>query len=790
MAGRVAQADELFGSPAAWAPGARLRAGPLLEAALSWPPLSLAWRLALGPIVALAVLAVETAVPELAAAPFVLCFVAVVVAAWFGGYVSGSIAVVLTTAVGYYVFRSSDMPRSAAWVAGLYVVASATTAALCTSFRNIALSLKRKREDDRRDAEHLALVLNAGRAGRFEWEPSTDAAEWSRELLDLYGLGREHRGGGYEEWLTSILPEDRPQSRAAITRALETGDFAHEFRICRRGDGAIRWMHARGRVLFDEHGRPQRLVGINVDVTDRKRTEQELRLSEAKLRGSERKFRSVFEQAAIGIARVGFGDARWKDVNEAVCRIVGYSREQLLRTPWPEITHPEDVDLELEQYQQMSRGEIDSYTVEKRFLHGESGQAVWARLTLSLVRDATGRPDYEIAIIEDITARKEAETRLYEVNERLVDADRRKDEFLAVLSHELRNPLAPIRYGVDILDRAPATNEHASRAIRVIERQTRHMTRLIDDLLDVTRISRGKITLHREPLELNALARGTAEDYREVYARSKVHLEVEEASAPVWVHGDRVRLAQAIGNLLHNAAKFTPAGGHAVVSVSRRDGREAVVTVRDDGIGMRSETLAHLFEPFTQAAQSIERTSGGLGLGLALVRGLVEMHGGNVMVTSGGEGRGAEFVITLPLGSEEQRDVPTRVAPNERARARRVLVIEDNVDAAEGLRALLRLDHAEVEVASSGPEGVETARRFLPDVILCDIGLPGLDGYGVARALRADTDERVRSTFLVALSGYALEQDVERSRAAGFDAHLAKPASANALAKMLGAGAA
>ncbi len=367
--------------------------------------------------------------------------------------------------------------------------------------------------------------------------------------------------------------------------------------------------------------------------------------------------------------------------------------------------------------------------------------------------------------------------------EALREANRRKDEFLAMLSHELRNPLAPIRNSLYILERAEPGGAQASRAQAVIERQVQHMTRLIDDLLDVTRISRGKIRLQRERLELNGLVRRVADDHREQFTRNGVALEVAICDEPLHVEGDPTRLAQVVGNLLQNAAKFTPRGGRARLSLRRSAEGSALVQVRDDGAGIAPETLSELFEPFVQAETSLDRSHGGLGLGLALAKNLVELHGGEVRAASPGLGQGAEFTVCLPLApAAEAKQGPASQA-TVTGGARRVLLIEDNVDAAETLREALELGGHRVEVALTGPEGLAKARALKPEVVLCDIGLPQLDGYAVARAIRSDPE--LRSAQLVALSGYALPEDVQRSREAGFDKHMVKPPDMGALQALL-----
>jgi two-component system CheB/CheR fusion protein len=298
---------------------------------------------------------------------------------------------------------------------------------------------------------------------------------------------------------------------------------------------------------------------------------------------------------------------------------------------------------------------------------------------------------------------------------------------------------------------------------------------LVDDLLDVTRISRGKVQLQRERLELRDLVHRAVEDNRWEFARNGIELQLDLPAVPLWIDGDRTRIVQVIGNLLHNSAKFTQAGGKATVSVEANvDLRHAIVRVRDTGVGIAPELLPRVFEPFSQADTTLDRSKGGLGLGLALVKGLVEMHGGTASVESDGLDRGAQFTVRFPLETAELPAAPARVviAPSP---PRRILVIEDNVDAADSLREVLELGEHMVEVAYSGPAGIERAREFLPDVVLCDIGLPDMDGYQVARAMRANP--ALRETTLVALTGYAAPEDITRSREAGFDSHLAKPPS-------------
>ncbi|MCK6530214.1 ATP-binding protein [Myxococcota bacterium] len=354
-------------------------------------------------------------------------------------------------------------------------------------------------------------------------------------------------------------------------------------------------------------------------------------------------------------------------------------------------------------------------------------------------------------------------------------ADQRKDELLAMLAHELRNPLAPIRTAAELLRRRAGADPALRATAATIERQVERQARLIADLLNVTRLARGRIGLQTRRLDLAALVRDSVGDHRRSIEDAGLELDVEVPEEPAFVEGDPTRLAQVLDNLVHNAVKFTDPGGRILVWLRRDEGERRVrVGVRDTGIGIESTLLPEVFTTFTQADRSLDRSRGGLGLGLALVKGMVELHGGWVGASSEGLGKGAEFTFGLPLAeapraraAAEEEPLPGPSPP------RRVLVVEDQADAAYTLRTLLELDGHRVEVAHTGPEGVEAARRFRPDVVLCDIGLPGMDGYAVARALRRDP--ACAGMKLVAVSGYGQEEDRRRSREVGFDEHLTKP---------------
>jgi signal transduction histidine kinase/ActR/RegA family two-component response regulator len=380
-----------------------------------------------------------------------------------------------------------------------------------------------------------------------------------------------------------------------------------------------------------------------------------------------------------------------------------------------------------------------------------------------------------LTLIEDVTERVVTESELRQQAQRLEEANRHKDEFLAMLAHELRNPLAPIRNGIRVLDIAGANNKEARETREMIERQVSHMARLVDDLLDVSRIIRGKVRLQNEPVDLMAIVRQAAQAYGPILADNRIKLSVQCAPEPCWILGDVIRLTQIVSNLLHNANKFTNQGGdvHLTAHVCRDD-KTAIIKVTDSGIGMTPETLAHVFDSFSQAQSTLDRSAGGLGLGLALVKGLTELHSGTVEAYSAGLNQGSEFTVRLPLTDVKPPELPTpQQLECDVQGTGKVLVIEDNRDAAMTMQRLLSHSGYDVTVAFSGPEGVDCALREAPPIVICDIGLPGMDGFNVARALRSEP--ACRDSYLIALSGYGQSEDVRKAKDAGFDLHLIKP---------------
>jgi two-component system, sensor histidine kinase len=382
----------------------------------------------------------------------------------------------------------------------------------------------------------------------------------------------------------------------------------------------------------------------------------------------------------------------------------------------------------------------------------------------------------------ELLATVKALIRLYDRERELREADRQKNEFLAALGHELRNPLGVLSNAFDLL--APSETPESREIRDIIKRQINRMNRLSDDLLDIARLARGQIALQKEPCDFAAIVRDTVEDYRGMFDAGGLRLELVMPTQTALLAGDCTRLAQSVSNVLHNAHKFTEPGGTVTVRLELdRSQQRALLRVRDTGIGMDEETLAHVFEPFSQASATLDQKRTGLGLGLALVRAFIESHGGEVSAASRGPGQGSEFTIRLPLDPTLAKTKPAaeNADPSEITRSYRILIIDDNRLGARALQMFLSKDGHQVEMAFTGPAGVEAARRFRPEVVLCDIALPGLDGFGVAQCLRQELEK----LYLIAVSGYGRDEDQERAQQAGFDAYLTKPLDFRDLEKLL-----
>jgi PAS domain S-box-containing protein len=543
-----------------------------------------------------------------------------------------------------------------------------------------------------------------------------------------------------------------------IPRVLRGESFAGwEARVRRRGASEEKTLSCNGDLVRDAMGRAMLGLVTFRDVTA-------LRLAEGAQRASEERLRLIYELAPVGIAECNL-DGRFLNVNQTLCALTGYSREELLDRTFADITHPDDQAEDLDRFHARREQASDFSWLEKRYVR-KDGSHVWVATRGYFVRDAAGTPRYAIGVALDIRERKLAEQALRE-------ADRRKDEFLAMLAHELRNPLAPMRNALEAFRLLLPPDPQLAQLRDIIDRQVGQLTRMVDDLLDVTRITMGKVRLRREPMNLVAAVERALETVEPLVTVRRHRLDFARPVRPVWVEGDEVRLTQVVANLLGNAAKYTPEGGIISVRLGA-DATEATVEVADNGIGIAAEMLERVFDLFEQDERALDRAEGGLGIGLTLVKKLVELHDGRVAAASAGRGRGARFTVTLPVLRAPADDAPVEArGAGGTGRGRRILVVDDNADAVESLALLLELSGHEVHRAYEGTRAVELARALRPEIALLDLGLPGLDGYAIARALRADP-VTARVT-LIALTGYGQPGDRDRSHAAGFDAHLVKP---------------
>jgi two-component system CheB/CheR fusion protein len=567
-----------------------------------------------------------------------------------------------------------------------------------------------------------------------------------------------------------VAPEYHARMLDALRRKLagEAAPTVYELEVvCKDGRRVPLEVSSR---LIVRGGRPVGVQGIARDVTERRRAERALRDSERMLAQSQRAAHvGSWELDLTNLDDINANPLRWSD---ETYRIFGYEPASVKATNdlFFQAVPPDDRAAIVAAVAQALRGN-QPYEIEHRITRADgAGRVVqqWA----TVERGPDGRPLRMVGTCQDVTERRQIE-------EALREADRRKDEFLAVLSHELRNPLAPIRNGLAVLRQRGDQDPTVGRVLTLMERQVAHAVRLIDDLLDVSRVTHGKIELRKEPVVLADIVARALEEARPAGLEERSHrVEVAVAPEPLLLHADPVRVQQILTNLLTNAAKYTPPGGRISLRVTR-EGGEAVIRVRDDGIGIRPEMLRRIFEMFTQADRVAGRLSEGLGLGLPLVKSLAELHGGTVEAHSDGPGKGSEFVVRLPLTVDGGRwtvDGGKRPSPSIVYRppsTHRILVVDDNRDAVESLAMLLRLDGHEVRVAHDGPRALEAAAAFAPQVVLLDIGMPGMSGYEVARRLRADGGPAC--PLLVAMTGYGQDEDRRRSREAGFDHHLVKP---------------
>jgi PAS domain S-box-containing protein len=600
-------------------------------------------------------------------------------------------------------------------------------------------------------------------------EPDGTCSFLSQSWYDFTGQTPQ-TGLGFGR-LDAVHPDDRVYAHeASAAAAAGQNPIRAEYRM-RRKDGDNRWVIDSAAPRFGADGRFLGYVGSVIDITDRRRAEEQLRESEKRLR-------TIIEQLPAGVG-VADKSGSWTLSNALMERYLPKG----IPSPLPEheprwrAWNEQGGPLEAAQWpgNRALHGETVVPGVEARYTDDE-GRELWMRVSAAPLRDDFGEVMGASVVVQDVTQERSAEHALRE-------ADRRKDEFLATLAHELRNPLAPLRNSVQILRLARGDAEVVGHVYDMLERQVNHMARLVDDLMEVSRITRGKVDLRKESVNLSAVLRSAVETSRPLIDAAQQSLVVSLPDEPLTLVADPVRLAQVVANLLNNASKFTPQGG-GIGLTAHREGSNAVVSVRDNGIGIPTAMLPRVFDLFTQVERPYDHTQGGLGIGLTLVRSLVELHGGSVEAWSEGPGKGSEFLVRLPLAVGEQSPVHAHTDPLP-VTPRRMLVVDDNPDAADSLRILLELLGANVAAVHDGAAALAALDTHKPEVVLLDIGMPGMDGYELARRIRSRAD--APDVMLIALTGWGQEEDRRRSKEAGIDHHLVKPVDIAALERLLAA---
>lgn len=643
---------------------------------------------------------------------------------------------------------------------------------------------------------NFARAQELGQIGWWRLDIRQNILTWSEQNCRIFGAppGAPQT---YETFLAAVHPADRAYVSERWTAALHGAPYDLEHRII--SHGVVKWVREKADLEFDADGVLVGGFGITQDITDRKtagialhwsvRRNELLSNTAARLLqssdvqdvvsnlcaevmrfiGCDVFFNFVVDEGAdrmrlnayAGIEAAQAAEIEWLDFGVAICGCVARDGERIVAE---HISCHEDVRTTL----------IKSYGVEAYCCHPLMSQG---KLIGTLSFGTRSRPAFtpdEIEVMQAVSHLVAMAMARLTMEQALRDSARRKDEFLATLAHELRNPLAPIRTGLHLMRQIGGKDPNAPRVQEIMERQVDHIVRLVDDLMEVSRIRSGKIELKMERLDIAAIIRQAIEASQPFLDASRISLSVRMPERPLHVEGDRVRLTQVVCNLLNNAAKYTEAGGRIEVDAYLGDG-QAVVSVADTGVGIPAEMLPHIFELFAQVDRTRDRAQGGLGIGLALVSSLVAMHGGEVAAESAGMGQGSRFILRLPLAQDAARAAPEVGPPEKSKPPERVLVIDDNEDAAFSMAMLLRAMGAEVRAAHDGADGIAAFESFHPGLVFLDLGLPGLDGFETARRLRAFPEGK--ETTIVALTGWGGEETRRKTREAGFDLHMTKPAS-------------
>jgi PAS domain S-box-containing protein len=671
----------------------------------------------------------------------------------------------------------------------------------------------------RKHEERLQLAIDAGQLGIWDWDIVHDRVTWSDRVYELHGLERGSFGGRVADFAALVHPADLAQVQAGITAALAGGPpYSIEFRVPLR-EGGLRWLSTRAEVIRDPDGKPVRMVGATYDITERMVLRRRLELlahAGEVLSGSLEPAATLQTIASIIVPEV----ADW-------CRIDLIDQHGVMQRA---LTYHSDPDKSRYGTELVARLKASPVTKGSMSWVAEHGKPHLARFdppldydpardrdllafaeaigmrsyyivpliargktlgALGALQAESGRPitDDDRTLIEQLAQRAALaidNARLFADAQRALKeaetANRSKDEFLAMLGHELRNPLAPIVTALHVMK---LRGDHASDERHIIERQVTHLSRLVDDLLDVSRITKGKIQLERGLVNVKAVITRALELTQPALDRRARPIDLQLPQEPLFVAGDAVRLVQVVCNLLTNAVKFTPRDASIALRLTSSDGHAEII-VADQGNGIAPALLPHVFDLFVQGEQSIDRRAGGLGLGLAIVRNLVQMHGGTVRAVSEGVGKGATFIVRLPTVTGAATMISDAPEPEQlRQGSGRILIVDDNADAAQTLELLLTTAGYDVRTAPDAERTFELLQSFTPHLAILDIGLPTMNGYELAERLRGDA--RLAGVRLVALTGYGRDRDRERALASRFDEHLVKPVAPARLLEVIGA---
>nr|WP_314542903.1 ATP-binding protein [uncultured Massilia sp.] len=622
----------------------------------------------------------------------------------------------------------------------------------------------------------LESIIGLAEVAAWTLDLQSGRVEADERMLELFGLPPEDAGGVLADVFFEVIhPDDVPPTRALLEHAVDTGEpYNATFRV-RTAGGAWRWVLARGQRERSGSGSNERALmrGVVVDATVQKQAEE-------RLRASEERYRTLFDAIDSGICVVEVlydpggrpNDFRFLEVNHAFSRDTGLA-DAVGRTMRSLRPHHE-------QHWFDTCARVAETGEAAHFVNEAAQLGRWYDVYAARVGPAGSRK--VVVLFTDITARRRADLELRRLNDDLAEQDRRKTEFLATLAHELRNPLAPIRNGLQLLRRAGQDAAAAARVQDIMDRQLDHLVHLVDDLLDVARITRGQVELKPAWIALNDVLNAAVETSTPLIEANRHRLDVRLPAEPLTLYGDATRLTQVVSNLLNNAAKYTPRGG-SIVLAAERDGDQALIAVSDNGIGIPADALEEVFTMFTQVSHESQAVPGGLGIGLSLVRSLVALHGGTVSAASAGPNLGSVFTVRLPLGGAAPQRPKDAGAAATAPGSLRVLVVDDNRDAAETLAALLSMMGHEAAVANDGHAALRMLAGLRPQVVFLDIGMPGMSGYEVAQAVRGNPDwDGIR---LIALTGWGGSADRARTAAAGFDEHLTKPATLAAIEAVL-----